>query len=160
MSDEEKQEVSEESAAADAAAGDKSARDPAEMTEAELREALEKQFREQQVGDMLVQYMAGLSHIAYIKMGLTDDTAGVRDMDQASLAIDAFKAMLEASRERIGAQDASALEGALSSMQMTFAQASAAGSDADDSPAAGSSSGGEEDEGGSDADRLWVPGKE
>ncbi|RJQ44045.1 MAG: hypothetical protein C4534_07015 [Gaiellales bacterium] len=132
-------------------------KEPEQMTEAELRDALEKQFREQQVGDMLVQYMAGLSHIAYIKMGLTEDTADVKDMAQASLAIDAFKAMLEAAHDRLHPQDANALAGALASMQMTFAQASGGAAGGEGEPESGTE---EKKEGGSAADRLWVPGKE
>lgn len=135
---------------------------PEQMTEAELREALEKQFREQNVSDMLVQYLASLSHIGYIKMGLTEDTSDVKDLGQASLAIDAFKALLEAVSDRLDPQDASALEGALASMQMTFAQASSGGGAGDEAPAGEAAGAGEDEkkEGGDASDRLWVPGKE
>jgi hypothetical protein len=146
---------------------------PEHMSEEELREALEQQFRETKVSDMLVQYMASLSHIAYIKMGLTDDTKEVRDLPQASLAIDGFKSLLDAVKDRIDAQDASALEGALASMQMTFAQQGAAAGGTDES-GSGDASAGEDASASSDAaasdekkpegddpsSRLWVPGKE
>lgn len=158
MTTEEKNEGQNPDEAVEAAAaddGDTAAKDPDQMSEAELREMLEKQFREQKVSDMLVQYMAGLSHIAYVKMGLTDDTRAVKDMAQSSLAIDSFKALLDAVRDRLDPQDASALEGALASMQLTFAQAGGGPGTGDketaaddDKPAGGASS------------RIWVPGQD
>jgi hypothetical protein len=154
----------------DGGAGAEAGADPGQMSEAELREALEKQFRETNVSDMLVQYLASLSHIGYVKMGLTEETLEVKDMAQASLAIDAFKAMLEAVKERLDSQDASALEGALSSMQMTFAQAGAAGDDSAKAEAVGDETASADDDASAPEDkksagddpssRLWVPGKE
>jgi len=73
---------------------------------------------------VLVQFMVSLSNLAYIKMGLTEETEAVKDLPQASLAIDAFKALLDAAGKRLPEQDASALAGALSSMQITFVKTS------------------------------------
>jgi hypothetical protein len=98
-------------------------RDPDQMTEEELREQLVKHYREQKVDDMLVQFLVSLSNLAYVKMGLTEDTEDVKDLAQASLAIDAFKALLDAIGNRLPEQEASALAGALSSMQITFVKA-------------------------------------
>lgn len=155
MADEEVQKENNGVAAeADAAGGSP---DPEQMSEAELREALEQQFRQQKVSDMLMQYMAGLSHIAYVKMGLTEDSDAFKDMAQASLAIDVFKAMLETAYDRLDPQDTNALAGALASMQMTFAQAGGVSGEggADKAEAAD-----DEKPGGSATDRLWVPGKD
>ncbi|MHB9111134.1 MAG: DUF1844 domain-containing protein [Thermoleophilia bacterium] len=103
-------------------------KDPDQMTEEELRTQLEKHFREQKVGDVLVQFLVSLSNLAYIKMGLTEETEDIRDLAQASLAIDAFKALLDAAGKRLPEQEASALAGALSSMQITFVKVSASSS--------------------------------
>lgn len=100
-------------------------KDPDQMTEEELRAQLEKHFREQKVDEVLVQFLVSLSNLAYIKMGLTAETEDVKDLAQASLAIDAFKALLDAVIMRLPEQDASALAGALSSMQITFVKVSA-----------------------------------
>lgn len=136
-----------------------------QMTEEELRAQLEKHFREQKVGDVLVQFLVSLSNLAYNKMGLTEETEDIKDLAQASLAIDAFKALLEAAGKRLPEQEASALAGALSSMQITFVKVSApasgdagadvAGSSKEDKPVA-------EDKTSADdpASRLWVPGKD
>ena len=96
----------------------------AKMTEEELRAEIEKQFRLQKVDEILMQFMITLSNLAYIKMGLTEETKDVRDLAQASLAIDGFKALLDSAGGRLPEQDAQALAGALSSMQITFAKES------------------------------------
>lgn len=97
--------------------------EPRHMSEEELRKKLEEHFREQEVGDVLVQFLISLSTLAYVKMGLTDDTREYRNLEQASLAIDSFKALLEAVESRLPEQDAKALAGALASMQITYAKA-------------------------------------
>lgn len=111
-----------------AAAGEAQEKKPGQMTEEELREEIEKQFCKQKVDEVLVQFMITLSNLAYIKMGLTEETADVRDLAQASLAIDTFKVLLDAAGGRLPDQDAKALAGALSSMQMTFVRESSEGS--------------------------------
>jgi len=146
-----------------------------QMTEEQLRAEIEKHFREQQVDEMLVQFMITLTNLSYIKMGLTEETRDVRDLGQASLAIDAFKSLLEAVRERLPEQDAQALAGALSSMQMTFVKAgSPEGSGASGTSDSGdtgqvkgepeqeksaSEPGSEKPDDDGPASRLWVPGK-
>jgi hypothetical protein len=135
------------------------AADPGKMTEEELRAELEKQFRQQQVADVLMQYMISLSSLAYVKMGITEDTRDVRDLEQARLAIDSFKGLLDSIGDRLDQQNQEALSGALASMQMTFAQASGGGAEtAGSGPAGGEPDGEKKDDG--PASRLWVPGKE
>lgn len=148
---EEKEEVKEEAAGA---AGKK----PGEMSEAELRAELEKHFREQKVSEVLMQFMVSLSTLAYTKMGLTEDTEYVRDLDQARLAIDSFKALLDAAGGSLGQQDVQALAGALASMQMTFAREAGGAEQA--APAAGEKEPEEKKSGPDVTDRLWVPGKQ
>ena len=168
MTEEEKQEAA---TAGDAPAGEE--KQPEQMTEEELRAEIEKHFREQKVDDVLVQFLVTLTNLAYIKMGLTEDTQDVKDLGQAGLAIDAFKALLDAAEKRLPEQDAKALAGALSSMQLTFVKASgesaAPGKSATpcksatpgDSSEPGTGSGGGVDSKKDDpASRLWVPGKE
>lgn len=155
------------------------------MTEDELRAELEKHFREQTVSDFVVQFMVTLTNLAYMKMGLTEDTQDIKDLDQASMAIDGFKALLDNVGKRLPPQEFSALAGALSSMQLTFVKASSpeaggggsggessgGGSGPESSGGGGGSPGGESGSGGAGeegkkpegddpASRLWVPGKE
>ena len=145
------------------------------MSEEELRAELEKHFREQTVSDFVVQFIVTLTNLAYMKMGLTEDTQDIKDLDQASLAIDSFKALLESVGKRLPLQEASALQGALSSMQLTFVKASSpdsgggtgtdsggesGGSSGDESGAGGAGDEGKKPEGDGPASRLWTPGKD
>ena len=165
MADEEKEKMQEDQAGGEeaAAAGESGkAEEPQEaeeeegITEEELKARLEEHFRKQKVEEMMVQFMVSLSTMAYVKMGITEDTQKYRDFEQARLAIDSFKAVLDAVGGQLEEQDNKALAGALASMQMTFAKA------------AGGETGGNEtskeskaeDNGSSSSSRLWVPGKE
>ena len=175
-----------ETAAADnTAARDKRPPAPEQMTEAELRAEFEKHFREQKVDEMLVQFLVTLSNLAFVKMGLTEDTRETRDLAQASLAIDAFKSLLEAAEKRLPEQDAKALAGALSSMQMTYVKVGAEGAAPTETGDQGKREAGEQGKsatgeqgkretgakgspetgdqkkhkGDDPASRLWVPGK-
>lgn len=131
MADEEKEEMQEgqvggEEAAVSGESG--KAEEPQEaeeeegITEEELKSRLEEHFRKQKVEEMMVQFMVSLSTVAYVKMGITEDTREYRDFEQARLAIDSFKAVLDAVGGRLEEQDNKALAGALASMQMTFAK--------------------------------------
>lgn len=113
-----------EGAAADAETAEKQQEN---ISEEELRARLEEHFRQQSVADVLVQFLISLSTLAYVKMGLTEDTRQYQDLEQSSLAIDSFKALLQAAGSRLPEQDAKALEGALASMQMTFVKAEQGG---------------------------------
>lgn len=134
-----------------------SEKDSSQMTEEELRAQLEKHFREQKVDEVLVQFLVSLSNLAYVKMGLTEDTEDIRDLAQASLAIDAFAALLDAAGKKLPDQDASALAGALASLRMTFVKISAS-EVAESEPAAPEPESGKPDD--DPSSRLWVPGKD
>ncbi len=89
----------------------------------ELRARIEEQFRRQDVGDVIVQFMISLSNLAFMKMGLTEETRQIRDEAQSRLAIDSFKALLDAAGGGLPEQDRSSLAGALASMQLMFVKA-------------------------------------
>lgn len=149
----EEKEEKEEAAAAGRKAG--------EMSEAELRAELEKHFREQKVSEVLMQFMVSLSTMAYTKMGLTEETGYVRDLDQARLAIDSFKALLDAAAGSLGQQDVQALAGALASMQITYAREVGGGETGGPTEPVAAGKEPDDKKSGSDpTDRLWVPGKQ
>jgi hypothetical protein len=103
--------------------------EPQQMSEEDLRQKLEQHFRAQSVPDVLMQFLISLSTLAYVKMGLTDDTSDFKDLDQSRLAIDAFKSILDTASSKLPEQDAQALAGALASMQITFARATESGAE-------------------------------
>ncbi len=55
---------------------------------------LEEQIRRMSVADHLAYMLESLAALATRKLGLTSDTQAERDLDQARLAIDAFRALL------------------------------------------------------------------
>lgn len=130
-----------------------------QMSEEDIRRQIEEHFREQQVGEVLVQFLISLSTLAYVKMGLTEDSQKYQDMEQASLAIDAFKGLLEAVEKKLPDQEAQALAGALASMQITFARSSTEGLGEKSETAKQST---EDSKPAKDdpTSRLWVPGKD
>ena len=74
--------------------GDEETRDlPQEDVEAMKR--LQEQLQSLTVSDHLLYMMQSLSGLAVGRMGLTAETVERRDLDQARLAVDAFKALME-----------------------------------------------------------------
>lgn len=147
-------EETEKSTAADAGAES----DPESLSGEELRARIEEQFRRQDVGDVVVQFMISLSNLAYMKMGLTEETREIKDEAQSRLAIDSFKALLDAAGGGLPEQDQSSLAGALASMQLMFVRefaaadaGAAAGGRASDDGEGGRAS--DEGEGGSAPDQ-------
>jgi len=132
---------------------DKEKINPEGMTEEEVSEKLKEHFRQQRVSDVLLQFIVSLSNLAYIKMGLTEDTQDVKDLSQARLAIDSFKGLLDTAASCFKEQDKKALAGALASMQLTFVKVSS--KEGDGSKTAGGNGKKKSDP----ASRLWVPGK-
>jgi len=62
--------------------------------EAEALARLQEQIRRMSVSDHLMYMLESLSALATRKLGLAPDAAAERDLDQARMAIDAFKALL------------------------------------------------------------------
>jgi hypothetical protein len=89
--------------------GEEAARLQAE--EAEMMERLQEEIQNLPVSEHLLYMMHSLTALAVGRMGATAETAARRDLDQARLAIDGFKAMMEVvepTRPADGAADESA----------------------------------------------------
>jgi hypothetical protein len=120
--------------------------------EARLLGHLEEQIRRMSVADHLAYMLESLAALATRKLGLTTDTQAERDLDQARLAIDAFRALLPVVEPARPAHEVAAHRGMLSQLQLAFVtatQAPVGASAADDSGGAaadfGDDSGGESD---------------
>lgn len=105
--------------------------------EAEMMQRLQEEIQNLTVSDHLFYMVESLSALAISRMGLTAETAERRDLDQARLAIDAFKALLEV-MERTRPSEAIAVQrSALSQLQLAYVAALDAGATtaaADDRP--------------------------
>jgi len=98
-----------------------------QVEDAEMMERLQEEIRNLPVSDHLVFMMQSLSGLAVARMGLAADTAGRRDMEQARLAVDAFKALLELLEKARPAGEMAAHRGMLSQLQLAYVAALDAG---------------------------------
>ena len=113
-----------------------------EADEAEMMQQLREELKSLTVSDHLLFMMHSLSALAVDRMGLTDEAGGRRDPDEARLAIDAFKALLELVGEARTPEEMAAQRSVLSQLQMSYvavlghgaAEAAPPGEDADESP--------------------------
>jgi len=98
--------------------------------EEDEREAM-RRFQEEigrlSVADHLVLMMHSLSGLAADRLGLSPDTVERKDLEQARLAIDAFKALLSTLEGTRPAEEIKAHRAALSQLQMAYVGALAAG---------------------------------
>lgn len=102
--------------------------------EAEMMEHLQEEIRNLPVSDHLLYMMQSLSGLAIARMGLTDDTASRRDMPQARLAVDAFKALLDLLERAKPSGEMAAHRGMLSQLQLAYVGALDGGSTAVEEP--------------------------
>lgn len=97
---------------------------------AEEREAM-RRFEEEigrlTVTDHVLLMMQSLSSLAVERLGVTPDKAARKDLDQARMAIDAFKALLGVLEGTRPAEEMVAHRSVLSQLQMAFVAASAGG---------------------------------
>ena len=107
----------------------------AETEEAEMMERLQEEIRNLPVSEHVLYMMHSLSSLAATRMGLAPDAEGGRDLEQARLAIDAFKALLETVERVRPKEETGAQRGLLSQLQLAYV--AALGTAAPPSPAAG-----------------------
>jgi hypothetical protein len=88
--------------------------------EAEMMARLEEEIRNLSVSDHLFYMMHSLSALAVGRMGLSTDTLARRDLEQARLAIDAFKALLGTVEPVRPASEVAAHRGMLSQLQLAY----------------------------------------
>jgi hypothetical protein len=88
--------------------------------DAEMMGRLQEEIRNLPVHDHLVYMMHSLSALAVGRMGFEADSAARRDLDQARLAIDAFKALVEVLDRVRPAGEMAGHRGVLSQLQLAY----------------------------------------
>lgn len=88
--------------------------------EVEMMERLQEQLQSMTVSDHLLYMMQSLSALALGRMGLTAETVEQRDLDQARLAIDAFRALVEVVERARPAEQMTVHKGVLSQLQLAY----------------------------------------
>jgi hypothetical protein len=91
--------------------------------EAEMMERLQEEIRNLPVSDHLLYMMHSLSALAIGRMGLSADPKVSRDLDQARLAIDAFKALFGVLEKVRPSEESAVHRGTLAQLQMAYVDA-------------------------------------
>ena len=95
--------------------------------EARIVEQWQEEIRNLPVSEHLLYMMHSLSALAVGRLGLTADTAVRRDLDEARLAIEAFKALMEVD-ERVRPEGETTIHReTLSQLQLAYVKAVEAG---------------------------------
>ncbi len=94
-----------------------------ELDEAEIMARLQQEIRNLPVSDHLLYMMHSLSTLAVSRMGVTPETTGLRDLSQARMAVDAFKALMEIVERDRPAEEMTAHRKVLSELQLAYVAA-------------------------------------
>ena len=98
--------------------------------DAEMMERLQQEIRNLPVAEHVLYMMHSLSALAVGRLGLSDDEKARPDLEQARLAIDALRALMDV-MERVRPDEAAAQRGALAQLQLAYVAAVEAGKPAD-----------------------------
>jgi hypothetical protein len=93
------------------------------QTDEERARALLEQLKGVHAFDLAYETMVGLVNFGTQKMGLHDETRGVRDLDDARLSIELIRAILEVIEREQGDERTRGLHDALAQMQLAYAHA-------------------------------------
>ena len=97
--------------------------------EEQLAQQLAEELRRLRIEDVLIQTLITISSIGYRRLGLTEDTKGDRDLQQAKLAIDTMTALTPVLENVVPAELIRDFNQSVASLQLAYAQA--AGEEAD-----------------------------
>lgn len=90
---------------------------------AEDEQALYEQFKRLRVADLAYEMMVGLVTVGYQKLGLTEHTRDLRDLDDAHLSIELLRASLRVVEQDAGRDQFKDLRATLAQMQLGYAEA-------------------------------------
>jgi Domain of unknown function (DUF1844) len=90
------------------------------IEEQEAMRRLQEEIGRLSVADHLQLMMHSLSSLAVDRLGLTSEAAGRRDLDQARLAIDAFRTLLQLLEDKLPTDEMTAHRAVLSQLQIAY----------------------------------------
>jgi hypothetical protein len=96
------------------------AEDKPPVDEQEAMRRFEEEIGKLTVADHVLLMMHSLSSLAADRLGMTSETAAHKDLEQAQLAIDAFRALLAVLEGKRPADEMLAHRAALSQLQMAY----------------------------------------
>jgi hypothetical protein len=92
-------------------------------SEEERERDVRAQLKQLRVADLAYEMMVGFVTVGYQKLGLTDQTRELRDLDDAHLAIELLRATLSVLEREGGAEEFKDLRSTLAQMQLGYVQA-------------------------------------
>jgi len=90
--------------------------------EAVARE-LAEELRKLRVEDVLVNALVHVSSIGYRRLGLTEDSAGERDLPQTALAIETLRALIPVLEDFLPRELVTSFEEQVANLQLAYAKA-------------------------------------
>lgn len=120
-----------------------------EPTQEEIAAAFVQRLGRVPVRDIIMQTMATLSDVAGIRLGLGPEGDDVKDIAQAKLAIEGFRALLAVADQEIGTAATRPFREPMAQLQMAYAQIAEGKTLEDDAPSAPPPE---------PAKKLWTPG--
>ncbi|MEZ5125131.1 MAG: hypothetical protein R2826_02635 [Thermoleophilia bacterium] len=92
------------------------------LTDVEAERALREQVKRMRVADLAYEMMVTYVTLGYQKLGLTEQTRELRDLDDAHLAIELLRATLGVVEQGAGKEPFKDLRATLAQMQLGYAQ--------------------------------------
>jgi len=92
------------------------------LTDEERAALLKEQLKRLRVIDVVYDMMVQLVQLGYQKLGLTEETRELRDLDDARVAVEALRRLIEVA-EAEADSDVASLRATLAQMQLSFARA-------------------------------------
>lgn len=117
---------------------------PGALSDEERERLVRDQLKQLRVVDMAYEMMVGLVTVGYQKLGLTEHTRELRDLDDAHMAIELLRATLDVAERERGVEQFKDVRATLAQMQLGYVQALAAPAAADQPAAAGEPAGSSE----------------
>jgi len=99
--------------------------DGRELSDEERAELYRQQLKELRVLDVARDMMLTVVTVGYQKLGLTDDTRELRDLEDAHLAIELLRAVVDAVEGVADADEIETYRSTLAQMQLNYAKAAA-----------------------------------
>ena len=97
---------------------------PEEQLEQEaIARELAEEFRKLKVEDVVVNTLVHVSSIGYRRLGLTEDSAGERDLPQTALAIETMRALVPVLEGFLPQELVAGFEEQIANLQLAYAKA-------------------------------------
>jgi hypothetical protein len=90
-----------------------------------LAAELAEELRRLKVEDVLINTLLTISSIGYRRLGLTEDSKGDRDLEQAKLAIETMRALTPVIAQVVPAELVRDFEQSVANLQLAYAKAAA-----------------------------------